>query len=1043
MADEKVSRTGWRARRYAYFLCGVVVVAAAVGWSQRKPIAADFIDAELARRGVAARYDVTEIGLRRQRLEHIVIGDPRAPDLTADWAEVDLVAGFGGVSVRGISAGGVRLRGRLVDGALRMGAVDKLLPAPSDEPFSLPDIMVALDDARMRLDMPAGPVGLKLDGRGNLAGGFRGRLAAVAPRMAASGCAATGLSAYVALSTARRRPALKGPVRLAALDCADRGIALARANLAVDVALNEALDGWRGQSGVTASSGRYGADRLDGVHGTVAFDGNRARTQGRLDLGADAVSAAGLGGQGLRLTGSYAVGEAADGMALSLDGSAALKRVVLDAAQRRAVASLAQSGAGTPVGPLAKALADAVARAAQDMAANADFRLNQHGQTGGLIVSRLGMASASGAQLTLDGGDGVRLGWPAGGSRIDGTLRLAGGGFPEAVVALRQPAPGEPISGVATMAPYAAGGARIALTPVRFSADGAQTRFDTRLTLDGPLGDGRVRGLTLPVSGRLDGQGGFTVNPGCAPLAFTALSVSGLDLQPAQLRLCPVDGRALLARRGGRLSGGVRVDAPRLAGRLGGSPLGFSAGSARYALGDGGFTLADVAVRLGEADRISRLDIAALSGRVAAGAVSGRFSGGSGQIANVPLLISGAEGGWRLRDGALALDGALRVADAADQPRFQPLLSRDVALGMANGRITATGTLREPAHDTAVATIDIVHALGSGQGRALLDVAGITFNDALQPEALTRLTLGVVANVFGTVSGRGEIRWTADGVSSTGDFQTTDMALAAAFGPVTGLSGTIHFTDLLGMETAPGQRVTLKTVNPGILVENGEVAYQLLPGQRVGIEGGRWPFAGGVLTLAPTVLDFEERSQRRLAFTVDGLDAAKFINQFEFENISATGTFDGTIPMIFDNNGGRIENGSLTVRPGGGTLAYVGDVSNAELGAFAKMAFDALKAIRYDRLTIDLNGAIDGEMITQVRFNGVNQGTEAVQTGFFKEFVGLPFLFNIRITAPFRGLLNTARSFTDPSLLIRDNLPPELEGRAIEPVQPHEREPMR
>jgi len=198
-----------------------------------------------------------------------------------------------------------------------------------------------------------------------------------------------------------------------------------------------------------------------------------------------------------------------------------------------------------------------------------------------------------------------------------------------------------------------------------------------------------------------------------------------------------------------------------------------------------------------------------------------------------------------------------------------------------------------------------------------------------------------------------------------------------------------------------------------------------------------------VLTLAPTVLDFEERSQRRLAFTVDGLDAAKFINQFEFENISATGTFDGTIPMIFDNNGGRIENGSLTVRPGGGTLAYVGDVSNAELGAFAKMAFDALKAIRYDRLTIDLNGAIDGEMITQVRFNGVNQGTEAVQTGFFKEFVGLPFLFNIRITAPFRGLLNTARSFTDPSLLIRDNLPPELEGRAIEPVQPHEREPMR
>ena len=31
------------------------------------------------------------------------------------------------------------------------------------------------------------------------------------------------------------------------------------------------------------------------------------------------------------------------------------------------------------------------------------------------------------------------------------------------------------------------------------------------------------------------------------------------------------------------------------------------------------------------------------------------------------------------------------------------------------------------------------------------------------------------------------------------------MDLAAPFGPVTGMNGTIHFTDLLGLETAPGQ----------------------------------------------------------------------------------------------------------------------------------------------------------------------------------------------------------------------------------------------
>ena len=92
-----------------------------------------------------------------------------------------------------------------------------------------------------------------------------------------------------------------------------------------------------------------------------------------------------------------------------------------------------------------------------------------------------------------------------------------------------------------------------------------------------------------------------------------------------------------------------------------------------------------------------------------------------------------------------------------------------------------------------------------------------------------------------------------------------------------------------------------------------------------------------------------------------------------------------------------------------------------------------------------MDGPLAGEMVTRVRFAGVSQGEGAKGNFLVRRLQRLPFVFNIRIEAPFRGLIDSAQSFYDPSRLVGRNLPALIEEqnkRAAEaagsppPVQP-------
>ncbi|MEO5972992.1 MAG: YdbH domain-containing protein, partial [Sphingomicrobium sp.] len=1018
-----------RASRIAAFaslvLLGLVIVALVAAWVARRPIASNLIEREFAQRGVEASYSLDRVGLRTQEVSNLVIGDPKRPDLTARFAQIQVrITWNGSVEVYRIVARGVRLRGRVVRNRVSWGEVDKLLPPPSGKPFQLPNFVLDIADSTISLATPYGGLGFALAGSGNLTGGFKGRLSAFSPRLIPGRCRLDNLRAQLRVEVEARRPHLIGPVRLDRLNCPRSRLAMVEPLFNIDSRFNEAFTSYDGSGRMAIRTFTAGDNGLAALNGKLTFSGDPEATYGTVELAAQRSRLAAIFAERTRLAGKYRLG--LTGGTLVLVGDYAANSAVIAPAMLTGLTGPLASARNTPLGEIATAIGGAITRTARNFDASGELRVVNFTGGGAVRIASAEVRGPNGAKARVSGGDGVTYYWPTGRIRIDGQIEMGGGGLPAGRVNISQPRGAAAMSGTAEFQPYRVANSRLALAPIRFAAarDGS-TQVNTVALLDGAFPDGRVQGLRLPINARFGGSGGFALGQGCLVGQFTYLKMRALQLGPTRLPICPIGPAILSQRPGGALQIGARSANPRLKGRLGKSPLDLAAASVRI-FGGRRFDVARLAMRLGRAKAPIRFNATALRGTFAGSGVNGTFAGADALIGNVPLQLSEGAGRWRVNGSNLAVDAALAVTDRNPNPRFYPLNSDDVRFTLGGDWVRANGTLKHPASGTKVTDVAIEHRLSTGAGHAILDVPGIRFGQGLQPEELTRLTEGVIALVEGNVFGRGRIDWNGTKVTSTGDFSTDDLNLAAAFGPVSGIKGTVHFDDLLALSTPAGQSLQIASINPGILVENGAIRFQLLPGQLVRVERGEWPFMGGRLILQETILNFSRPTAKRLTFEVVGLDANAFVGSMGFKEIGATGIFDGVLPMIFDEAGVRIVGGRLDSRAPGGTLSYNGVVNRANLGMMGGIAFDALKNLRYRSMIVRLDGDLAGEFATRLTIEqfGLGDSKAARVLGAFNK---IPFRFNVTIKGPFRALIATAKAFRDPRQMIRDVLPVPLD----------------
>ena len=1018
-------------RQAALGTVGVAGLALGVVWVSREDIADNVIAGQFAQMGLPATYRIERIGADRQVLTDVVIGDPQSPDLTIERIEVRTRLAWGVPGIGRVTLVRPRLQGRYRNGKFGFGSLDKVLFTGGKEPFRLPDIDLAIRDGRARLDTDYGAVGLKVEGAGGLRGGFDGVIAALAPRVTAGDCTAERMSLYARISVRVEKPRLVGPARVARLDCPKAGLALASSALQLDATLDPRLDGAEGTVGLAGGALAYGEARLGASGGQARFTWRRGALTARYDLTARDVGTPQAGADTLRLGGQV---RAPRGLShVELDGEASGAGLRVGSGLDATLAQAQRGAQGTLAAPLLARLRGALARQQAGSRFTASHVLR-------LTDGRLGLVVP---QATLQGGSGETLlsvtrfqlaAARSGPPRLAGNFTTGGEGLPR-ITGRVEREEGGGLTARFAMADYRVGEDALAvprLTLVQLPGGALGLAGEARL--NGALPGGRVANLVLPLRGNWSPSGDLALWRRCTPLRFERLELASLRLERRGLTLCPPAGGAILRAGLGGLRIAAGAPALDLAGRLGQTPIRVASGPIGFAI-PGQLSARAMNVTLGPPATASRFRIANLSARIGK-EVAGSFAGSDILLAAVPLDLREAGGSWRFAAGKLTIaDATFRLSDRQADARFQPLVAQGATLTLADNRIVADALLREPTSGRAVVRTAIRHDLSTGRGQADLAVDGVTFDKQLQPDTLTRLALGVIANALGTLRGEGRIDWSPAKVTSSGRFTTDSLDFAAAFGPVRGASGTIVFTDLLGLVTAPDQRLRIASVNPGIEVADGELSYALRPGMVLAVNGARWPFMGGALTLQPTQMVLGAAETRHFTLTVEALDAAKLVQQLELANVNASGVFDGKLPLVFDQNGGRVVGGVLMSRPPGGNVSYIGELTYKDLSAMGNFAFDALRSVDYRRMQIDLDGALQGEIVTRVAFEGLSQGAGAKRNFVTQRIAKLPIRFQVNIRAPFFGLFGSFRSLYDPSF-VTDPRTLGLVGSDGKPLRP-------
>lgn len=404
--------------------------------------------------------------------------------------------------------------------------------------------------------------------------------------------------------------------------------------------------------------------------------------------------------------------------------------------------------------------------------------------------------------------------------------------------------------------------------------------------------------------------------------------------------------------------------------------------------------------------------------------LEGRFNPPAGHAAGLTARLGGlALPGYGFTAGAAELDVTLDHELRPAESRFALAPFHFGGAAPLTAPLKLSGTLQR-----AGAGYDIAGELALAEGQALADVTGrygddgrasvkavsrlIAFApDGLQPAALSPL-LADLENVSGRLTASARLAWPRDPAGESARLTLAGLSFKSQGTEVDGLDLDVALHSLLPPASPPGQRLTIRSLDPGVPLEAIELVFALDPAAqpRLAVAKGGFGLGGARWRIAPTVLD-PAAAQNRVVLATDGLDLAAFFALIGVDGLSGSGTLAGRLPVAFAGGDIIVEDGRFDALGPGRLSIRIAALRSALAsgGATVEAAARALEDFHYDELSLSLAKTAAND--ATVKLSILGQNPEVMD--------GQPFRFNINLESNLTSVLEALRqgySLSDDAL---------------------------